>query len=372
MENNSNNNPASEVQNNVAVQFVTKNRGTGFWFLMIFFIIPFAMTLIAVPIGMLFGENNNGGPLGSSGTIGSGVVAEGVADAELSEEMYDRTTSDDTRDSSEVSEGGQEISTTGGANRAPGDTTFTGDVLQLFGLEWEDAWWALGEGSVVRIAFTGGYERIYWRYGDDLGGQTFEAVIIGASQRNLTREDIYNEIIGVEALIQITPHQITTGIRQINNINIDKAGGASFGGVYVGDTLLDAEQQLTNISDRITGGVVGYISKLDGAGTSISFGAFASFIFSTNDDVIQHLSDVKERTIDWSVEIDGIIYNVSLSTLDNTTIDSISIEMLLAEDIEMGMPDPFRTPLYELLYDYANAAIATPFGLEGLDPQFWR
>lgn len=366
MENNSSNNPTPEVQNNDIASPVIKKRGVDFWLLMIAFVIPFAMTLIAIPIGMLFGENRSGGSPGSSGTIGSGVVARGVADAELPQEVHDAVTGDDTHDSFGVSGGEQETDTTIGVDRVPGDTTFTGDVLQLFRLEWEDAWWMMGEGSFVRH---GGSGEILLRYGDALSGE-FSAALIGNSQYNLTVLDIYNEIIGVEASIG---YHMSKGLRHVSKVNINKAEGSSFGGISVGDTLINAEQQLTNMSDRITGGVVGNITKFDGIISSISFYHIGMPMFSTIDDVLQHLSDVKERTITWTVEIDGIFYTVSLSTLDNTTIDSISIEMLYAEDVEMGYArDPFAVPSRQLLNVYANAGETTSFGVEGLDPQFWR
>jgi len=141
-------------------------------------------------------------------------------------------------------------------------------------------------------------------------------------------------------------------------------------GIHVGDTLLEVERYLTRKSDRIAGGVIGDFTKIDGVILSIRVGL--DFFWSV-DEFIQHLNDDSVRLIhsmDWYVDIDGLIYNVRVSTSDDLHINSVSAEPINAEDIELGIiDDPFDESDIET---GTGIFTGTPFGLEGLNPQFWE
>ncbi|MCL2222251.1 MAG: DUF4339 domain-containing protein [Oscillospiraceae bacterium] len=139
--------------------------------------------------------------------------------------------------------------------------------------------------------------------------------------------------------------------------------------IHVGDTLLEVERYLTRRSDRITGGVVGDFTKIDGVILTIRVGL--DFFWSV-DEFIEHLNDDSVRLIysmDWYIDVDSFIYNVRVSTLDDLHINSVSVEFIHAEDIESGIiDDPFDDSGIET---GTGIFTGTPFGLEGLNPQFW-
>jgi len=150
-------------------------------------------------------------------------------------------------------------------------------------------------------------------------------------------------------------------------------------GFDAGDSLADAERSLNGTADRIKGGVVAYVEEIDDVVTHIFFpGSLLSF--NSKEEVELYLTgdssqttdlgvDTSGVTISWTAEIDENIFEISLTTFDNNTIDLISVSAYDIDAINTGVA---RDPFDNDDLNNAHSSAARAVGLEGLRPDFWR
>ena len=185
---------------------------------------------------------------------------------------------------------------------------------------------------------------------------------------------IFNDLIGSDEMgIRVVMEYIISGMTGdqrpwsyfVRQIEINPDAYATFCGIGIGDTLVDAEQRLTSGASRIKGGVAGGFYERGGEITEILIGNAS---FTDNASVEQYLSGGGDLTVRWTVEIDEIIYFVNLSTTDFSTVSSMSITSNGRYNSDPDAPDPFE----EIVIANRYLTEPTPLGLECLDPNYWR
>ena len=225
----------------------------------------------------------------------------------------------------------------GNSFSAENNAAFSGDVIKFFGLKWNEALALSGDGSdssdVHRIA------------------------------NNIEVRLITNNINGTEIHLKNS----INGPSVVRQVTINKEAKVTFSGISIGNTLAVAEQRLTSAASRIKGGVVGYIEEIDGNILQIFIGANS---FLNKDQVKKYLQSGAEMVLNWTVEINGTIYDVALTTSNKKNIDSITVVSYDNEEIQLGViGDPFKdiSPASSMF-----TVPSKPVGIEGLDIEYWN
>jgi len=178
----------------------------------------------------------------------------------------------------------QEQGTGAATNRPVVSEAFTGDSILLFGMEWEEAWAILGDGSDAPPG------RLISN--SEIGVEvTFASAATATGEGEGDGEGEGNAVADTQVIRQI---RLRTGSTRVN-----------FNGIRVGDTLKSADQ------------------KLMGAGAEYFLG------------------------LRWIIDINGATYEIRCLTTDDTTISSIQVrdidraeELGHLEDGEPSDEDP--------------------------------
>jgi len=242
-------------------------------------------------------------------------------------------------------------------------TPFSGDAIDLLGMDWNTAWEFLGEGSTSYVSTTVNNQNvtIHANHGNTLTDEERE---------HLSSRDIENDLIGVKAFMLNRVNDNEAPYR-VGLVSIEKDSTMTFQGVEFGETLVEAEYRLNTAANRIRGGVVAYIDETDGEISSI---LFLGHTFHSVEQVEEYLltdsgSGANEATLHWIVEIGNHIYEVTLTSKDYYTVDTMTILMYDNEAIYMGLTrDPFHED--EQLPGNIHQS-HTIVGLIGLEPQYW-
>jgi hypothetical protein len=335
------------------------------------------LPMLTAVMALMLALTVSGGLIGCSDADGdngvdSGSTANDGESGDLSND--DNGNSDDSPE-----ENGPPPGNVGGnANKAKPDInpTFSGDATAFFGLQWFEAWQLSGDGARPK-----GYDGEVRLFGDGSERDPWELIDESDmwSVPDVKSIGIENDKNGMEINSANTINDVY--LYTVNSVSVKNGSDVSFFGIKIGDGLTAAEERLTGMADRIKGGIMGriyYESETDGEISQIAIGAGLHkfpvegdvLSFFEKKDVNRYLTNADEITVSWTAEIDGTIYDVSLTTSDRKTVNAITATSYDNEDIRLGyMGDPFSEP------NLGSGDFTLPsrlVGLEGLDLDYWR
>ena len=278
-------------------------------------------------------------------------------DFEADEDGLDRMSEENNEESRN---GGSDIDADSLSNI--GNISFSGDAIDLLGMDWNDAWEFMGIGSTSSVSTTVNNQDVTIH-------AIFGNTLTDDERAHLNSRDIENAAIGVTASMTNSLNDPDADYR-IGKVNIGRGSGMSFKGVEIGETLVEAEHRLNIAASRIRGGVVAYIDETDGEVSSI---LFLGHTFHSVEQVEEYIligSGAEPNiNLSWTLEIDNHFYEVTITSNDFYTVDSMSILMYDNEAINMGLTrDPFHVD--EQLPGNIHQS-HTIIGLIGLESQYW-